>query len=73
MPCLLTGDLTHAKTANEMVGRQYEDEWRAYRRALDESGVLKRQMPWLDLRGNHGESIASSSHGPWAQLASAEA
>ena len=50
---LVTGDITHAKFADQLSSTQFEDEWRAYRRVLKECKVRER-LPWLDIRGNHG-------------------
>ncbi|KAJ2365388.1 hypothetical protein H4S01_003273 [Coemansia sp. RSA 2610] len=52
---LVTGDLTDGKDRQKLVSQQQPDEWRAYRRALDESGVLQRFNGtfYRDQRGNH--------------------
>ncbi|XP_011313313.1 transmembrane protein 62 [Fopius arisanus] len=49
---LASGDLTDAKKKDAMGSKQVLDEWKHYKRVLDESGVLKRTT-WLDVRGNH--------------------
>lgn len=50
---LASGDLTDAKKRDAMGSKQALDEWKHYKRVLDESGVLKKTT-WLDVRGNHG-------------------
>lgn len=50
---LVTGDLTHAKFADERCSQQFEEEWRAYAEVLERTGVCEK-LPWLDIRGNHG-------------------
>lgn len=50
---LVTGDLTHAKFADERRSRQFEEEWKAYAEVLERTGVWEK-LPWLDIRGNHG-------------------
>lgn len=35
-----------------MGSKQYLNEWKHYKRILDESGVTKKTI-WLDVRGNH--------------------
>lgn len=50
---LATGDLTDAKTADNMGSTQQLKEWEMYRNLIFESGVLNKTV-WLDVRGNHG-------------------
>lgn len=52
---LASGDLTDAKTKDEMGSRQELNEWKHYKRILDESKVTKKTT-WLDIRGNHGKN-----------------
>ncbi|XP_054263073.1 transmembrane protein 62-like [Macrosteles quadrilineatus] len=49
---LATGDLTDAKSVDTLGSRQYEDEWKLYKNALDRCEVTKKTV-WLDVRGNH--------------------
>ncbi|XP_063982215.1 transmembrane protein 62-like [Diachasmimorpha longicaudata] len=49
---IASGDLTDAKKKDAMGSKQSLDEWKHYKRVLDESGVLKKTT-WLDVRGNH--------------------
>ncbi|XP_037042036.1 transmembrane protein 62-like [Bradysia coprophila] len=49
---LASGDLTDARDNNIFGSRQYIGEWEAYRKAIDDSGVLNRTV-WMDIRGNH--------------------
>ena len=51
---MVTGDLTHGKYPDERWSRQFEEEWIMYGKVLEECGVRER-LPWLDIRGNHGE------------------
>lgn len=53
---LVTGDITHAKFANQLFSTQFEEEWLAYQRVLNRCKVHER-LPWLDIRGNHGQSM----------------
>ncbi|KAJ1920785.1 hypothetical protein IWQ60_006920 [Tieghemiomyces parasiticus] len=50
-----TGDLTDAKDVAMLGSSQYPEEWRAYRTALAQAGMLDRNGGeyWYDLRGNH--------------------
>ncbi|KAF9584317.1 Transmembrane protein 62 [Lunasporangiospora selenospora] len=52
---VVTGDLTDAKDKKLIGSMQYAEEWRTYRHALEESGVLAKRNGtfWHDLRGNH--------------------
>ena len=54
LTALTLGDLTHAKFADERWSQQFAEEWRAYGDIMKETGV-KDRLPWLDIRGNHGE------------------
>ncbi|KAJ2787277.1 hypothetical protein GGI15_000827 [Coemansia interrupta] len=51
----VTGDLTDGKDRQRLTSQQQIDEWRAYRAALDESGVERRLNGtfYRDQRGNH--------------------
>ncbi|XP_026463910.1 transmembrane protein 62-like isoform X2 [Ctenocephalides felis] len=49
---LASGDLTDAKSKNNMGSRQFEKEWEYYRNILEETKVLSKTK-WLDIRGNH--------------------
>ena len=47
---VVTGDLTDSKHQNQFLSHQYEQEWMMYSLA-----ITNVQVPWLDMRGNHGE------------------
>ncbi|XP_011498584.1 PREDICTED: transmembrane protein 62-like [Ceratosolen solmsi marchali] len=49
---LASGDLTDAKTVDKMGSRQYLEEWKQYKKVLDDSKVAEKTT-WLDVRGNH--------------------
>ena len=51
---LATGDLTDAKTADNMGSAQQIEEWEIYKNILLESEVVNKTV-WLDIRGNHGK------------------
>ena len=53
---LVTGDLTHAKFADERRSQQFISEWKSYQDVLSYCNV--DGMPWLDIRGNHGMLIS---------------
>ncbi|KAI9140240.1 hypothetical protein BKA69DRAFT_528911 [Paraphysoderma sedebokerense] len=52
---VVTGDLTDAKDRKKITSQQYKDEWVAYKKALEDSGVVYRKGGkfWFDMRGNH--------------------
>lgn len=52
---LATGDLTDAKTKDNLGSSQVKTEWIYYYNIIEESGVTKNTT-WLDIRGNHGKS-----------------
>lgn len=56
---LATGDLTDAKTADNMGSAQQIKEWRIYKNILYESQAVNKTI-WLDIRGNHGISYDSA-------------
>ena len=47
-----TGDITDAKGADQLSSTQESKEWHIYRDILNQSQF--GDMPWIDLRGNHG-------------------
>ncbi|KAJ2805575.1 hypothetical protein H4S07_003985 [Coemansia furcata] len=51
----ITGDLTDGKDQQKLISLQQPDEWKAYQRALDSSGVKERFNGtfYRDQRGNH--------------------
>ena len=52
---IVSGDLTHAKFADERKSQQFSAEWKAYYNAVQKCSL--GQIPWLDIRGNHGTFI----------------
>ena len=50
---MLTGDITHAKFANDIDSKQMEEEWKVYNDILKQTNVAET-VSWLDIRGNHG-------------------
>lgn len=52
---MLTGDITHAKFADDVNSKQMEEEWKVYKNVLKQTNVAEK-VPWLDIRGNHGKS-----------------
>lgn len=50
---MLTGDITHAKFANDIDSKQREEEWKVYDDILKQTKVVEK-VSWLDIRGNHG-------------------
>lgn len=60
---MLTGDITHAKFANEIDSKQMEEEWKAYEEILQQTNVAEK-VPWLDIRGNHDNFDVPSLTGP---------
>nr|XP_006817579.1 PREDICTED: transmembrane protein 62-like [Saccoglossus kowalevskii] len=49
---LVTGDLTDAKTADNMGSMQYITEWQTYYNILKRTNVSEKTT-WIDLKGNH--------------------
>jgi hypothetical protein len=47
------GDLTDAKSEDNMGSRQYVQEWESYKDILEACKVTEKTV-WLDIRGNHG-------------------
>ncbi|GLH01779.1 Uncharacterized protein GBIM_07843 [Gryllus bimaculatus] len=58
---LASGDLTDAKTSDNMGSRQFIQEWELYRQVLDECNVMQSTV-WLDIRGNHDNFNVPSLH-----------
>lgn len=48
---IVSGDLTHAKFADERLSQQFLSEWKAYWNVIQKCNL---SIPWLDIRGNHG-------------------
>lgn len=46
--------MTDAKTRAWGGSKQSLQEWKKYKDVLDESGITAGDIPWLDIRGNHG-------------------
>ena len=53
---LATGDLTHAKYPGERFSQQFNEEWETYK-GIMETCRVREKVPWLDIRGNHGELV----------------
>lgn len=51
----LPGDLTDAKSEDNMGSQQYVEEWEVYKNILQACRVTEKTV-WLDIRGNHGMS-----------------
>ncbi|XP_050451450.1 transmembrane protein 62-like isoform X2 [Cataglyphis hispanica] len=49
---LASGDLTDAKSIDEMGSKQILEEWQYYKYIIDETNIKERTL-WLDVRGNH--------------------
>lgn len=49
---LASGDLTDAKTPDNIGSQQIQEEWIEYQKILTKLNVIKRTT-WLDIRGNH--------------------
>lgn len=59
--CFLSGDITDAKGADQLSSTQESREWHIYRDILNQSHAHLKDIPWIDLRGNHGKTFLLSS------------
>ncbi|KAL1122046.1 hypothetical protein AAG570_003452, partial [Ranatra chinensis] len=60
---LATGDLTDAKQKDNIGSQQYDEEWKKYRKVLDNcKGLKSSNIIWLDIRGNHGSVKSYMKH-----------
>ena len=57
---LVSGDLTHAKFPDERRSQQFHSEWIAYYSILQKCNL--DQIPWLDIRGNHGTCLFCNAY-----------
>lgn len=53
---LASGDLTDAKTRDNIGSKQFETEWVYYKSILNECKIQEKTV-WLDIRGNHGTKL----------------
>ena len=58
---IASGDLTDAKTADNIGSQQFEKEWQYYKNVLNECQVRQKTV-WLDIRGNHGKTHEKCVH-----------
>ncbi|XP_029663755.1 transmembrane protein 62-like isoform X2 [Formica exsecta] len=49
---LASGDLTDAKSIDEMGSKQILEEWQYYKYVIDKTNIKEKTL-WLDVRGNH--------------------
>ncbi|KAK9885653.1 hypothetical protein WA026_012417 [Henosepilachna vigintioctopunctata] len=58
---LASGDLTDAKTKDQVGSTQIEKEWQYYRDILRETQIQNKTL-WLDIRGNHDSFNVVDQH-----------
>ena len=48
------GDITDAKNEDQISSVQHVMEWKMYQDVINKSSLIAQGIPWIDIRGNHG-------------------